>query len=219
MQKVDKLANYENPKSLGNRFREKRFAFFKSKIDGLDKPLKILDVGGTQLFWVNRGFHNNPDYHITLLNLHKEPADHANIESMVGDATDLSAYDDNHFDLIFSNSVIEHLFTYENQQKMASEVQRVGQYHYIQTPNYYFFVEPHYLLPFFQFLPRNIRLFILTKTRFSRGKKLSIQEANRSLDEIQLLSKKQYKQLFPNSKIYKEKFVGMTKSLTAYNLT
>ncbi|WP_299455631.1 class I SAM-dependent methyltransferase [uncultured Microscilla sp.] len=218
MQKIDKLANYANPKSLGNKFREKRFNFFKSKIKNLPKPMKILDVGGTQLFWVNRGFHNNPNYHITLLNLHKEPSDYSNIQSIVGDATNLSDYEDNHFDLVFSNSVIEHLFTYQNQEKMAAEVQRVGHYHYIQTPNYYFFIEPHYLLPFFQFLPRSLQLFILTKTRLSRGIKYTKEAANAYLDEIQLLSKKQYKRLFPESLFYKEKFLGMTKSITAHNI-
>ncbi|MBC8844888.1 class I SAM-dependent methyltransferase, partial [Escherichia coli] len=73
-------------------------------------------------------------------------------------ATDLSEIDDQQFDIVFSNSVIEHLYTWENQEKMAKEVLRVGKYHFIQTPNYWFPIEPHWVFPFFQFLPKSIRI-------------------------------------------------------------
>lgn len=218
MKAIDQLANYDKQNSLANKFRNKRFAHFKSKIATLDKPIKILDVGGTQQYWVNRGFHNNNDYYITLLNLHKEAADYDNIESIAGDATDLSQYADNTFDIVYSNSVIEHLFTYENQEKMAKEVQRAGKHHYIQTPNKYFPVEPHFLLPLFQFLPTSLKLFILTKTKLSRGKKSTPDTAKSKIAEIQLLSKKNMKKLFPGSIFYYEKVFGLTKSITAYNL-
>ena len=99
---------------------------------------------------------------------------------------------------------------------MANEVQRVGNNYYIQTPNKYFFIEPHYLLPFFQFLPRMAKLFILSKTRLSRGNKLSVERAQDKVAEIQLLSLKDMKHLFPGANIFKEKFMGMNKSLTAY---
>ncbi len=218
MKAIDQLANYDKQHSLANKFRNKRFAHFKSKIAKLPKPIKILDVGGTQQYWVNRGFHDNKDYHITLLNLHKEAADYENIESIAGDATDLSQYTDDSFDIVYSNSVIEHLFTYENQVKMAKEVQRVGKHHYIQTPNKHFPIEPHFLLPFFQFFPTGLKLFILTKTKLSRGKKSTQDTAKSKIAEIQLLSKKDMKKLFPESKFYKEKFLGLTKSITALNL-
>ena len=212
------LANYSNKNSLANRFRDNRFKFFEEQIKKLSetKPVRILDIGGTQSFWVNRGYADNENFQITILNLYKEETDYSNLIGVKGNACDLSEFVDNEFDLVFSNSVIEHVFSFENQQAMAAEVQRVGKNYYIQTPNRFFFVEPHYLLPFFQFLPRGLKIFILTKTRLSRGSKRSLEAAEASLKEIRLLSFNEMKQLFPKGKIFKEKFLLMNKSFTSY---
>ena len=129
----------------------------------------------------------------------------------------MSELEDNSYDLTHSNSVIEHLYDFENQSKMALEVQRVGKKFLIQTPNKYFFLEPHYLLPFFQFLPNSLKYFILTKTKLSRLKKWDQEFAKQYIKEIRLLSEKEMKILFPKSKIYCEKFFGMNKSFTAHN--
>jgi len=120
------------------------------KIDKGD-PIKILDVGGTQIYWERMNFTGHDNVYITLLNLELAPVSNANFSSIVGDARDLKGFEDNHFDIVFSNSVIEHLFTLQNQQKMASEVRRVGKNYFIQTPNYYFPIEPHWLFPFSNF--------------------------------------------------------------------
>ena len=50
---------------------------------------------------------------------------------------------------------------------MAAEAQHVGRNYFIQTPNFYFPVEPHWVFPFFQFLPVATRV-MLTR-RFSLG--------------------------------------------------
>ena len=216
---INNLANYNNKNSLANRFRNKRFAFFETQFLKLGGGVKtILDVGGTESFWVNRGFHEKKDVQITLLNLTEFETHQPNMVSVKGDACNLTEYADNSFDLVFSNSVIEHLYTFENQELMAEEVQRVGKNHYIQTPYKYFFVEPHYLLPYFQFLPKKAKVFVLSKTKLSRGTKISHDEAKDQAEQIILVSKKKMKQLFPESKIYQEKFLGMTKSITAYKI-
>ncbi|MFX5122954.1 hypothetical protein ABTC78_19375, partial [Acinetobacter baumannii] len=44
------------------------------------------------------------------------------------------------------------------------------------------------------------------------------QKAKEQVDEIQLLSLSDYKTLFPYSYIYIEKFAGLSKSFTAYNM-
>ena len=61
-------------------------------------------------------------------------------------------FGDGEFDVAFSNSVIEHVPP-ELQAKFASEVGRVADRYFVQTPNRYFPIEPHYQLPLFQFLP------------------------------------------------------------------
>ncbi|WP_460511998.1 class I SAM-dependent methyltransferase [Cyclobacterium sediminis] len=203
--------------SLGNNFRQKRMALFKNQLQKLQKPIKILDVGGYEEFWVNAGLANVQGIQITILNLEAGISNYTNFEIVKGDGTNLSAYKNNSFDIGFSNSVIEHLYNRAQQKKMAEEIVRVGRYHYVQTPNKFFIIEPHYLLPYFQFIPKSIRFFILTKTKFSRFKKWSSNEAQQYLDEILLLSGKDMKELFPDSKLTKEKFMGMTKSFVVHN--
>ena len=207
----------EDKKSLGNRFRAKRFDFFLKKIQKLDKPLRILDLGGKVNFWENRGIAGNNDYQITLLNIEIEKSEYSNIKSNIGSATDLSEFKDHSIDLVHSNSVIEHLHNFENQKKMAQEAIRVGKKHIIQTPNKYFFIEPHYLLPFFGYLPKSVKYWILTKTKLSRLKKWDEKFAKQYIQEIRLISEKKMKILFPTSKIYFERFLGMNKSFTTHN--
>ncbi len=207
----------ELPNSFGNKFRAKRFKFLQKKFESFPAPVKILDVGGTLNYWVNRGFDKQPGFEITLLNMKKSESDHANIKYIVGDATDLSQFNDNSFDIVFSNSVIEHLYTKENQIKMAKEAMRVGKFYYVQTPNKYFIIEPHYLLPFFQFLPNKLQYLILTKTKFSRMKKWNPERAQNYIDEIRLLSKAEMLALFPSCNLYIEKVFGFAKSYSAHN--
>ena len=207
----------ENKDSLGNQFREKRFSFFLNKINKMQKPVTILDVGGKVNFWVNRGLAGDTKYEITLINIEKEKSNYTNINLLAGNATDLSQFNDKSIDIVHSNSVIEHLYNYKNQSRMASEIVRVGKKYIVQTPNKYFFLEPHYLLPFFQFLPKKIQYKVLTKTKLSRLKKWDKNFAKQYIAEIRLLSLKEMKVLFPNSKIYFEKFLGMNKSFTMHN--
>jgi hypothetical protein len=207
----------DKPLSWGNRFRNKRFEFLRGKLDTLPKPVRILDIGGLESFWTNRGYGDNPDFQITLLNLEKHPTSCSCIDSISGDATNLFGIGDKEFDVAFSNSVIEHLYTLDNQRQMALEIQRVGKHHFVQTPNKYFPVEPHYLLPFFDWLPASWKYIILTKTKLSRLKKWNHQDAKQYVDEIRLISFREFKRLFPQSHMYKEKIMGLTKSFTAHN--
>ncbi|GDX53307.1 hypothetical protein LBMAG27_23540 [Bacteroidota bacterium] len=207
-----------NPDSLGNKFRTRRFRFFREALKKFPTPVKIIDVGGTEKYWLSQGFGNNNDVQITLVNLIPSTVTCSNMKSVTGNATDLSQYKDNEFDIAFSNSVIEHLYTKENQLKMAAEMMRVGKHHFVQTPNKYFPIEPHYLLPMFQFFPASLKYFILTKTKLSRGKKWNHEFSKQYIDEIRLLSLNEMKQLFPGSKMYFEKVLLLNKSFTAHNL-
>jgi len=212
------LQDSKKKESIGNKFRKKRFVYFERLISNLPRPIHILDVGGTEDFWVNRGYNKKEDVKITLLNLKTIITNYNNITSIVGDATDLSLFKEDHFDIVFSNSVIEHLHNFKNQQKMAQEVQRVGIYHFIQTPNKYFLIEPHFLFPLFQCLPKSLKYLLLTKTKLSRGKKWNKKFAKEYIQEIRLLSLKEMKFLFPNSKNKTERFLGMSKSYTLHNI-
>ena len=101
---------------------------------------------------------------ITLLNTHVVPGPAGQssdtYELVVGDGCKLQ-YPDQSFDIVFSNSVIEHVGTYARQQAFAAEARRVGRALWIQTPAREFFIEPHLLTPFIHFLPRPLQARLL----------------------------------------------------------
>ncbi|WP_092894263.1 class I SAM-dependent methyltransferase [Algoriphagus aquimarinus] len=210
-----------NPKSLGAKFRNQRQKdledlFFQNF--SKSEPIRILDVGGAAYFWDNSSLPALPNIEIVLLNLQEEQILNPKFKSVVGDATNMPEFEENSFDLVFSNSVIEHLYTWENQQKMANEIMRVGKKHFIQTPNRYFPVEAHYAIPFAQYFPASLLYFLLTKTKLSRLQKWDPKAAQQYLDEIRLLDQTEMQALFPGSNMYLEKFMGMIKSISAHNL-
>lgn len=202
--------------AFARKMRKKRIALFASLIAQLPRPLNILDVGGEQRFWEIVDLVNE-DARILLYNLFPGKVTHPTLVSMVGDARDMSAFRDNQFQIVFSNSVIEHVGTFAHQRQMAEEIQRVGERFYVQTPNRYFPLEPHFLFPFFQFLPLSLRVFLVTHFNVGwRGKIPDKAEAQRAVREIRLLTEKELKQLFPGAKVYKEKLLGITKSFIVY---
>lgn len=209
------LVDHRNANSLATALRRRRFRYFQALIAPLPRPVHILDVGGEQRFWELMGLAGCSEYWITILNLYPPPITHPNLQGVVGDATHLAEFADQSFDCIFSNSVIEHLGTYEKQQRMAAEVRRVGKTYFVQTPNRYFPLEPHFLLPFYQFFPLALQAALLQ--RFDLGWYLRIpnrQEAIQHIQSHRLLSASEMRALFPDGKLYAEKVLGLTKSLS-----
>ncbi|TAG31650.1 MAG: class I SAM-dependent methyltransferase [Sphingobacteriia bacterium] len=214
---VQKIADNKSKDSLSHQLRSKRFLFFQHCIQQLPKPIHILDIGGTMAFWQSMNF-NPLDIRITLLNLEPSSSVSYPFECIQADATKLTQFGDQSVDIVFSNSVIEHLFTWENQQKMAQEVQRVGKNYFIQSPNYWFPIEPHWVFPCFQYLPFWVKCWMTQQ--FALGHIGAIKDAARAREqvaEIKLLSLKEIKQLFPHSAVYKEKFMGLNKSFIAHS--
>ncbi len=211
-----KIIDEYNTSSIPFQFRMKRFKHFKTLLDGVNRPVRILDVGGSEYYWQSMDFSDR-QIEITLLNLTLRNVKNSAFLSVVGDATNLKQYKDKEFDLVFSNSVIEHLSTWENQIKMANEIRRVGKRFYIQTPNYYFPVEPHWWFPFFQFLPYSVKIFLTKNFTLGHQEKTgNKQKAIERVKEIRLLTRTEMQRLFPEAKIYDEVFMGLTKSVTAY---
>lgn len=212
------LGDNRDAGSLATRMRRRRFAFFLSLLDKVNRPIKILDVGGTQAFWEMMGPDALGDAHITLLNLATQPVSGERFTSVAGDARDLSRYRDSSFDVVFSNSVIEHLGpAFAEQQRMANEIRRVAKRYFVQTPNRYFPIEPHFLTPGFQFLPVTARAWLLSNFNLGWYKKIpDRREARREVESVALLSERQVRALFPAAEIYRERIAGLTKSFVAY---
>jgi len=213
MKALLKLADNRRKNSLATKLRKKRFSLFKSLISALPKPLNILDVGGTTTFWEMMDFINEPNIKITILNKSVIDVHYPTICQHVGDARKMDEFKDNEFDVVFSNSVIEHVGDFEQQLQMANEIKRVGKTYYLQTPNYYFPIEPHFLFPFYQFIPRQIKLLLVQNLNLGWYQKIKDrQRAVDTIDSIKLLTKSKLITLFPDANLYHEKIFGLTKS-------
>jgi hypothetical protein len=210
---LNRLANNEQANSLADRLRKRRFALFRSLITDLPRPLKIIDVGGTENYWEKMGFLTEKDVSISLVNLSARKVKHKNLQSYAGDARNLRQFDDQSFHIAFSNSVIEHVGNFHDQQSMVREMRRVAPRIYLQTPNRYFPLEPHFLFPFFQFLPLRARVWLLMNFQLGWYPRFTdTREAIKTAKSIRLLSHNELRILFPMARIYREKFLGFTKS-------
>ena len=209
-----RVADNRRPDSLAVRLRLKRVDQFTALVSQLPRPVTILDVGGTTDFWRIAGLIDRPELAITTLNLNQAPnADRTCVQCMVGDARNMRHIADRAFDVVFSNSVIEHVGTLDDQRNMAAEVQRVGKRFFLQTPNRYFPIEPHFLFPFWQFLPGSVRIFLVGRFNIGWYKKTTDKaRARAGVTEIRLLTMRELKALFPDARITRERFFGLTKS-------
>jgi hypothetical protein len=214
--RLQQLATDSNGDSLSHRLRSRRFRLFEQLVAPLPRPLRIIDVGGTNEFWEQRGWAGREDVSITLVNLEAPEQRHENIVPTAGDATDLAEHADNSFDVAFSNSVIEHLFTFENQSRMANEIRRVGAAYWVQTPNFWFPIEPHFLVPAWHWLPEGSRAAILQRRGVGwAGRCPDPEHARRVVEEHRLMRRKELSRLFPEAQIVGEKIGGLVKSWTA----
>jgi len=211
-----RIADNRDVASLAVQFRRKRFAFFQSLLSQLERPVHVLDIGGTEGYWKTMGLRAEDQVSITLLNLTQDEITLPYIRSIVGDARRVEA-EDHQFDIVFSNSVIEHVGNFHDQLRMAGEVRRVGRRYFVQTPSRYFPLEPHFLFPFFQFLPRKVQVGLLQNFNLGWFRKIpDAEKARETVESIRLLSKSEFLTLFPGANLYEEKILGMTKSFVDY---
>ncbi len=213
---LKRIFDHRDPASLAAQFRAKRNSLFKDFVRDLPKPLKILDVGGLEGFWERAGIAGDQSYSITLLNLESLRPRYENIHYVFGDGTDMSQFRKEEFDVVFSNSVIEHVGDYARQFKMGQEVRRVGKSYFIQTPNRNFPLEPHFFVPFFQFFPLALKVRLIR--RFSLGwfeKTPDKQKALQIANSVELRTKEEFQSIFPDAAIYEEKFFLLAKSFIA----
>ena len=194
-----------------NYFRSRRLKQLKQLIPAINTPIRILDVGGDISYpWEAL----NTPAQVTILNISLPEASKRDqrYDYVQGDGCSLP-YDDKSFDLIFSNSVIEHVGGWDRQIKFSREIMRVGKAFYIQTPNRKFFIEPHLIAPFIHWLPYKIeRLLVRWLSIWGWVARPTQQYIDEFLLGTFLLDFKQIQNLFVNSEIYKEKFWGMAKS-------
>ncbi len=205
--------------SVASNMRRKRFDLFLQLVEDLPRPVRILDVGGRLNYWQIMGYTSPDDIHVTLVNLEDIAVEgYDNFEYRKGDARHMPEFADNEFEVVFSNSVIEHVGGLEDQRAMAQEIRRIGKRYYVQTPNYYFPMEPHFLVPFFQMMPLEVRARL--HANFDLGwvpKTNDLDKAREDAAYIRLMKRHEVEELFPGASLFEEKFAGMTKSFVAYS--
>jgi Methyltransferase domain len=98
------------------------------------------------------------------------------IRTVVADGRELP-FGDGEFDVAFSNAVVEHVGSREDQKRFCHELARVARRVFVTTPNRLFPVDPHTLRPFVHWLPDGRR--------------------PASLDGVRPLSPRELRALFP----------------------
>jgi len=185
---------------------------------GLFKPAaatRILDVGGFPADWDGVV---PIESQITFVNLELKPVTTPWPKRYVEELGDGCAlrFGDQSFDIGYSNSVIEHLHTWKNQQRFAAEIRRVGKNLFVQTPNRWFPIEPHFVTGFVHFLPASLAKRLLPWLSFRgwvrSGDNINLQKL---ATELRLLSFREVQTLFPDCEIHREKWFGLTKSFIA----
>jgi len=200
--------------NLANSFRNRRAILFNQFLAKLKKhEIRILDVGGTDYYWNAINVDKSFSLNITLLNPEKVTNQLHGFSYLIGDGGNFSDLRAEDYDMIFSNSVIEHVGDFKEQKKFADEIQKFGIPFFLQTPNYYFPFEPHFLFIGFQFFQIKLKAWLIR--HFNLGWYQIEKDYHKSLllaDSVRLLKYNELKNLFPNSKIIREKFLGLTKS-------
>ncbi|WP_375461788.1 class I SAM-dependent methyltransferase [uncultured Enterovirga sp.] len=203
-----------------NAFRRRRFAAFLALVDDVVRErgrCRVLDLGGGVSYWLGleQAWRDRP-VHVTLVNLASEPVPDGRFESLAGDACSLPDYPDDAFDIVHSNSVIEHVGSWSNKKRMAAEVRRLAPRYFVQTPNYWFPIEPHFRTPAIHWLPRPWQRRLVMRSALGfHPRAESLDEADRILADASLLDGREMAELFPDGRILRERFCGLTKSLIA----
>jgi hypothetical protein len=183
----------------------------------ISSSTRILDVGGSPLIWEFASVRPR----LTFINLPSALARPSFEASLAAGDGRLLPFRDSAFDVVFSNSVIEHVGVYEDQKDFADEVRRVGQRYWVQTPNRRFPIEMHVMLPFVHKLPKGLqravlRRFTLWEVLVRPTAEEREQFVEHVVNELNLLDRPSLTRLFPDAQIIAERMLGFEKSLIAF---
>ena len=178
------------------------------------RQTRVLDNGGSEFNWALASCE--PQKTILNLAFNRSPA---NGTRYVAADSRCLPFRAGSFDIVYSNSVIEHVGDDGDIQAFANEVRRVGKVYYVQTPNRWFPVEPHYLTPLIHLLPKRWhKKLIRNWSVWGWLNRPSMHEAEQFADGIHLLTRADMRSLFPDAVILRERALGLTKSLIAVRL-
>jgi hypothetical protein len=125
------------------------------------------------------------------------------VEAVVFDGCALP-FSDKSFDIVYSNAVLEHLPSHAHVDRFAAEVQRVGKGWFVTTPNLWYPIEPHYHLPFVQFLPEESQRRLVK----ALGKV--------PYDHLRLLTRQEMRGLFTEGEVIASRVTFYPETIIAY---
>ena len=207
---VLKLIDPDHEGSFTHRFRQRRNEEFKRRFPGL-ADMRVLDLGGTAVSWRVLGLRPAS---VTIVNLDHVRGPYEPWMDVV--QADACAGGFGKYDLVFSNSLMEHVGGHARRKQFAEVVQESATSWWIQTPYRYFPIEPHWIFPGFQFLPFRARVMVCQhwNTMHAPAKK-NAEEAAELVASIELISAAEMRAYFPSSDIWFERIAGLPKSLVA----
>lgn len=215
--RVPGFADNTRQSSAASRYRRRRVEMLNSLLGDGGRPVRLLDIGGTPGFWDHHFDALSCPVELVLINRQGALGGvRPGIRAVIGDATCLTEFRDGSFDVVFSNSVIEHVGTLNDQMRMAGEVRRLGRAYLVQTPNRWFPIEPHFLFPGWQFMPIMLRTWLIRRRGFGWMSRIPDPlSARAEIEQIRLLQYWEMKALFPDARVVRERFGPLTKSLIA----
>jgi hypothetical protein len=202
------LVNPDNPASVSARLRGRRWDLFHASFPELTE-MRVLDLGGSPRFW--RTAPARPAS-VTTVNLTPADDDEPWLTHVVADACESLGL--GQFDLVFSNSLIEHVGGHYRRQQLADVVISSAPWFWVQTPYRYFPVEPHFVVPAMQFMPLGLRTAIASRWHAGPQRRSAL-AAEQMVQSIELIGIRQLRSYFPHSRIVVERVGGLPKSIVA----
>ncbi|QMW23198.1 class I SAM-dependent methyltransferase [Sandaracinobacteroides saxicola] len=213
---------------LSARFRAGRDVALRAFLSRLSAAnggaLRVLDLGGRVDYWARVGFDflDAHDIHIHCINyttdeLRLNVGQHPRITAEVGDARNLPHLADGSFDLVHSNSVIEHVGRFADMLAFAGETRRLAPAYYLQTPYFWFPIDPHSpRAPFIHWLPNPLRLKIVRRVKVGWARPTrDVAHSMRNIESTMLIDKSMLRALLPDARIRFERLLLLPKSLIA----
>ncbi len=219
-------------RSVSKSWKRKRFMQFLELVKPSPSET-ILDLGGAQ----GTFFHDNMDL-VREYNLKVVIADIKSDDLMVAEKRGFSTYlmqedelsgmESGAFDVVFCNSVIEHVTIPKNcvwdstgqdfyekayctQRAFAADIERISKKFYVQTPCVNFPIESHSWLPSFYAYPKD------RDKHVKRLKMLNKYWIKSTVPDFNLLNEKQFADIFPSATaILCNRVLGFPKELIAY---
>jgi hypothetical protein len=176
--------------------------------------MSVVDLGGEPDTWMQSPVHPKHVHVVNIESLDPDVPDWMQVD--YGDACALpEEIASRRYDLVFSNSVLEHVGGHERRTRFAETVAALAPRHWVQTPYRYFPVEPHWIAPGMQFLPARVRASMACWWPLANVKSADIREALGAVLWTELVDRTQMRYYFPDSDIRSERLMGLTKSLIA----